>query len=130
MVDALRMWITLHSAVAARHQHILHRARTEPDVLALEEFSEVEVEAARLLHGQRSGRPVVSAAQLKLGELVLIIAKLSGYLGSATKAPPSIQVFERGMADGLPASEALTAYAKRQPSSCSWCNVPPPRGGT
>jgi hypothetical protein len=108
-LDALRMWITLHSAVAARHQHILHRARSEPDVLALEEFSDVEVEAARLLHGQRSGRTVAPAAQLKLGELVLLIARLGGYVGSPNRAPPGIQVFERGMADVLPASETVTA---------------------
>jgi Transposase DNA-binding len=128
-LDALRMWITLHSAVAARHQHILHRARTEPDVLALEEFSEVEVEAARLLHGQRSGRLVVPATQLKLGELVLIIAKLGGYLGSATKAPPGIQVFERGMADVLPASEALTALRNVRPRDASRATSPRPAGG-
>jgi hypothetical protein len=112
IVGWLCMWITLHSAVAARHQHILHRARTEPDVLALEEFSEVDAEAARLLHGQRSGRPVAPAAQLKLGELVLIVAKLGGYIGSPSKVPPGIQVFERGMADVLPASEALTAMRR------------------
>ena len=128
-LDALRMWITLHSAVAARHQHILHRARTEPEVSALEEFSEVEVEAARLLHGERSGRPVTPAAQLKLGELVLIIAKLGGYLGSPSKAPPGIQLFERGMADVLAASEALTAMRNAGYGVVGVKRPPAPAGG-
>jgi hypothetical protein len=128
-LDTLRMWITLHSAVAARHQHILHRARMEPDVLGLEEFSEVEVEAARLLHGQRSGRPVAPATQLKLGELVLIIAKLGGYVGSPSKAAPGIQLFERGMADVLPASEALTAMRYPRPAVLGVKRPPAPAGG-
>jgi hypothetical protein len=94
--NALAKWIILHVAVASRLQHVLHRSRNEPDVSASEEFSREEIEATLLLREQEYGKVYASGSTPSLGELVLFIAELGGYMGlKRSGGPPGIKIFER-----------------------------------
>ncbi len=94
--DALAKWITLHVAVASRLQHILYRSRDEPDVPADQEFSRDEIEATLLLREQEYAKFYPADRTPSLGELVLFIAELGGYMGlKRSGGPPGIKIFER-----------------------------------
>lgn len=96
--NARRKWIMLHTSVSARLQHVLHRARSEPDVAALEEFAAEEIEATHaLLVGRHMASSLGSVESAKLGEVVESIARLGGYQGpTRSGGPPGIQTFQRG----------------------------------
>jgi hypothetical protein len=116
---ALAKWITLHVAVASRLQHILHRSREEPDVPADEEFSRDEIEATLLLREAAYGKKYPADRTPSLAELVFFIAKLGGYMGSATsKSRPGIKIFERAFVRVEAAAEVVAALRTRQ--------LPPP----
>lgn len=112
--DALAKWITLHVAVASRLQHILYRSREEPDVPALEEFSPDEIEATLLLREQEYGKVYPADRTPSLGELVLFIAELGGYMGlKRSGGPPGIKIFERAFLRVEAASLAVAALNAR-----------------
>ncbi len=52
--DALCKWATLHLAVASRAIHLSHRARSEPDAPATEEFAREEIDAVLLWQKKRT----------------------------------------------------------------------------
>jgi hypothetical protein len=94
--EAIAKWITLHVAVASRLQHILYRSRDEPDVPADQEFSKDEIQATLLLRQQEYGKTYPEDRTPSLGELVLFIAQLGGYMGpTRSGGPPGIKIFER-----------------------------------
>jgi len=112
--DALAKWITLHSAVASRLQHILYRSRDEPDVPAIEEFSSDEIEATLLLREQQDANTYPADRSPSLSELVLFIARLGGYMGlKRTGGPPGIKIFERGFLRVEAASCVVAALRAR-----------------
>ena len=112
--DALAKWITLHVAVASRLQHILYRSRNEPGVPAAEEFSIDEIEATLLLREHEYGRTYPADHAPSLGELVLFIAELGGYMGEKrTGGPPGIKIFERAFLRVEAASFVLAAQKAR-----------------
>lgn len=107
--SAMAMWITLHVAVAARLQHILHRARVEPDVSAREEFSVDEIEATLILHKRRhTKRGQTYSDEPTLSQLVIYIAQIGGFFHTKQNPWPGIVTFERGFIDVLPAAYLLT----------------------
>ncbi len=111
---ALAKWITLHVAVASRLQSILYRAREEPDTPADQEFSRDEIEATLLLRESHYGKSYPSGRTPSLGELVFFIAKLGGYMGSATsKSPPGIKIFERAFLRVEAAAHVVAALRAR-----------------
>jgi hypothetical protein len=112
--DALAKWITLHVAVASRLEHILYRSRDEPDVSAVEEFSRDEIEATLLLREQEYGKTYPTDRTPSLGELVLFIAELGGYMGlKRSGGPPGIKIFERGFVRVEAASLVVAALKAR-----------------
>jgi Transposase DNA-binding/Transposase DDE domain len=112
--DALAKWITLQVAVASRLQHILHRSRTEPDVSSNEEFSGDEIEATLLLREQEYGKTYPAERVPSLGELVLFIAQLGGYMGAKSSGgPPGIKIFERAFLRVEAASLVVAALRAR-----------------
>lgn len=111
---ALAKWITLHVAVAARLEHLLYRARTEPDVPAVEEFSQDEIDATLLLHKRRhtkKGQTYLDMPTLR--QLVIYIAQLGGFSHTKQNPWPGIITFQRGMADVLAASTLLAALREQ-----------------
>jgi hypothetical protein len=111
---AMAMWITLHLAVASRLEHILYRARTEPDAPAHEEFSTDEIDATILLHKRKhTKRGQTYPDVLSLGHLVIYIAQLGGFFYTKQNQWPGIVTFERGMIDVVAAS-ALLASLREQ----------------
>jgi len=112
--DALAKWITLHVAVASRLQHILYRSRDEPDVPADQEFSRDEIEATLLLREQEYSKTYPTDRTPSLGELVLFIAELGGYMGlKRSGGPPGIKIFERAFLRVEAASLAVAALHAR-----------------
>lgn len=112
--DALAKWITLHVAVASRLQHVLYRSRLEPDVVADTEFSPDEIEATLLLREQEYGKTYPNDHAPSLGEVVLFIAQLGGYMGlKRSGGPPGIRIFERGFLRVEAASLAVAALRAR-----------------
>jgi hypothetical protein len=115
--NALAKWITLHVAVASRLQHILYRSREEPDVSADTEFSRHEIEATLLLRESGYGKTFPADRSPTLGELVLFVAQLGGYMGlKSSGGPPGIRIFERGFLRVQAASEALATLSARASS--------------
>ena len=95
--EALRKWATLHLSVAAHRQHILHLARTQPELPATEVFERPVIDAALTLytaHRLDGPRPGTTPS---LGTLVDLIARLGGYAGKSSGGPPGIKLFARGM---------------------------------
>lgn len=112
--DALAKWITLHVAVASRLQHILYRSREEPNVAAHEEFSRDEIEATLLLREKEYGKTYPADRTPSLGELVLFIAQLGGYMGlKSSGGPPGIKIFERAFLRVEAASLVVAALRER-----------------
>lgn len=95
---ARRKWIVMTTSVSAHLQHVLYRARSEPDVAALEEFAAEEIEATQcLLAGRKMKAGFASIEQATLGQVVESMARLGGYQGpKRSGGPPGIQTFERG----------------------------------
>jgi hypothetical protein len=112
--NALAKWITLHAAVASRLQHILHRSREEPDVPADLEFSADEIQATLLLREQEYGKFYPADRSPSLGELVLFIAQLGGYMGpKSSGGPPGIKILERAFLRVEAASLVVAALRER-----------------
>jgi hypothetical protein len=112
--DALAKWITLIVAVASRLEHILYRSREEPDEPAETEFSREEIDATLLLREKEDGKVYPAGRTPSLGELVLFIALLGGYMGRhSSGGPPGIKVFERGFLRVEAASLVLAALGER-----------------
>jgi Transposase DNA-binding/Transposase DDE domain len=112
--EALAKWITLTVAVASRLQHILHRSREEPDAPAETEFSRDEIEATLLLREKEHGKVYPAGRGPTLGEIVLFVAMLGGYLGHhSSGGPPGVKVFERGFLRVETASLTLAALQDR-----------------
>jgi hypothetical protein len=97
--QARRKWIVMSTSVSARLQQVMYRARSEPDVGALEEFEAEEIEAVEcLLMGQRMKVPFASVEGAKLGQVVEAIARVGGYQGKRSGGPAGVKVLSRGMA--------------------------------
>ncbi len=111
---ALAKWITLHVAVAARLEHILYRARAEPDVPAVEEFSKDEIDATLILHKRRHTKKGQTYLDMPtLGQLVIYIAQIGGFSHTKKNPWPGIVTFQRGMMDIVTASTVLTALREQ-----------------
>lgn len=109
--DARRKLLVMVTSASARLQHVLHRARTEPDISALDEFTESEVTAVRLLLvGRKMSVSFKTAQSATLMQVVESIARLGGYQGvKHTHGPPGIQTFTRGFEQIEAVSAALEA---------------------
>jgi len=103
--DALCKWATLHLAVASRAIRLSHRARTEPDAPAAEEFAREEIDAILLWQKKRTKlRPGDTPA---LGEIVHLVALLGGYTGKSSGGPPGPTVIGRGLEKVAVAAETI-----------------------
>lgn len=106
-LDRFRIWATLLAAVAARAERLKHRARTEPEVSALEEFTRDEIDAVILL---RKPRGITVGAKPTLGEVVLWIAEYGGYTGKSSGGPPGTKIIARALIEVDAAARAIAAF--------------------
>lgn len=106
--SAVIKWATILAAVASRAEHLRYRARSEPSAPATEEFSADELEAIDLLERQRRSKVRANAKDELLGEIVVRVALLGGYVRSKGNGPPGASTIGRGLERVLMAAEILT----------------------
>jgi hypothetical protein len=114
--SAMAIWITLHVAVAGRLEHLLYRARTEPDVPAALEFSKDEIDATILLHKRHHTKKGQTYSDTpSLGQLVIYIAQIGGFAHTKQNKWPGIVTFQRGMMDVVAVSSVLPSLREQGP---------------
>jgi len=112
--SAMAIWITLHVAVAGRLEHLLYRARTEPDVPAVVEFSQDEIDATLLLHKRRHTKKGQTYSAIpSLGQLIIYIAQIGGFAHTKQNKWPGIVTFQRGMMDVAAVSSVLPSFREQ-----------------
>jgi hypothetical protein len=93
--EAMLKWATIHGAVAARAIHLARRARTEPDVPASTEFTQLEMDAAIVLRRRRTN--LRKGDVPTLAAMVGLVADIGGYVGKSSGGPPGPTVIARGL---------------------------------
>ena len=118
--SAMAMWITLHLAVASRLEHILYRARTEPDAPAHEEFSTDEIDATILLHKRNHTKRGQTYPDVpSLLQLVIYIAQL--WLLSHQAKPVARDRHLRARHDRRGRRVCAAGFPARTRPSLTWC---------
>jgi hypothetical protein len=103
---AIRIWTTLHAAVAMRLLRMTYLAREQPTLPAADEFTEDEIHAVYLAKKQAwTGK-----AKPSIAKITLWIAELGGYFGKSV-GPPGMIVLSRGWERVVPVAQAL-AYMR------------------
>jgi hypothetical protein len=103
-LDAITRWGTILAAVAARVERLRLLSRTQPDLCALEEFTQHELDAAIVLSETKRfevGSPMT------LAEAVRLVAMVGGYMGRKRDGPPGSITIRRGLERVLPAATAM-----------------------
>ncbi|WXA90736.1 IS4 family transposase [Pendulispora brunnea] len=106
---AVRTWATLLAAVATRIERLKHLARTEPDLAATVELSDIELDALKLLKRQQKKKTeVVGDGVPTIAVAVRWIADLGGYTGKSSGGPPGATTIGRGLEDLAVAARVLS----------------------
>lgn len=108
---ALMKWATLHAAVATRAVHLAYLARSKPETPALEEFTETELEAVRVLKSEHT--KVRLGSSPTLSQVVVMIAELGGYTGKSSGGPPGPTVLARGLKEVAMAAKVLRILGRK-----------------
>ena len=90
------IWAVILASVAMRIERLIHLAREQPELPASEELTKVELDALIVL---RRPENYEMGEVLTIGEAVLWIAELGGYLGKSSGGPPGAIVLGRGLRD-------------------------------
>jgi len=94
---AFQVWAGLLLCVAVRTERLKRLSREEPELPAEQEFSPEEIEALKLLSPRAKKRSDPNA-EVKLGEAVLWVAELGGFMGpTPSRGPPGSIVIQRGL---------------------------------
>lgn len=105
-LDAIVRWATILSAVAARIERLKLLSRQQPDIDALEEFSQDELDAAIVLSETKHFEV---GAKMTLHDAVRLVALVGGYMGRTRDGPPGSITIRRGLDLVLPAATAIAA---------------------
>ena len=109
---AIEKWAILHCAVATRALRLSQLARTQPEVLATEEFTQPEIDAAIVLRRRRTKLHLGDVPSL--GEIVRMIADIGGYTGKSSGGPPGPTVIARGLERLGVAAQVVEAMQRRK----------------
>ena len=102
------IWAVILASVAMRIERLIHLAREQPELPASEELTKVELDALIVL--RRAENYKVGDVPT-IGEAVLWIAELGGYLGKSSGGPPGAVVLGRGLRDVETAARVLNNLA-------------------
>ncbi len=97
------------AANAARIERLKHLARNSPDRPANDEFTELEIQATRLMKRKYKKRTeTIPDTMPSVGQMVLWLAELGGYTGpKSSGGPPGSITIKRGLDFILPAAAML-----------------------
>jgi hypothetical protein len=105
---AVHKWAILLAAVAARSERLKHLARSQPDQPATIELTPVEIRALILLRRRYRRRDeVVPDTVPSIGQAVLWLAEMGGYMGKSSGGPPGGITIRRGLEHLEPAAKML-----------------------
>lgn len=107
--DAIRRWAIILAAVAARAERLKRLSRESPDVDALTEFSQDELDAAIYYMEPKQWQP---GDAMTLQEAVRLVAMAGGYMGRKGDGPPGSITIRRGLERVLPAAAVLRAQRR------------------
>ncbi len=102
--DALRRWATILAAVATRIERLKRLSRETPDLDALTEVSQAEIDIAIAYTEDKRWKP---GERISLKEAVRLIAMVGGYMGRKGDGPPGSITIGRGLERLAPAVIAL-----------------------
>lgn len=92
---AVTKWVTILATVAARALRLANMLRTAPELPASSEFTDYEIEACFLLSKRkRDGRK-----RILLGEFLMMVAGLGGFMNKHSTNLPGPTVIGRGLDD-------------------------------
>jgi Transposase DNA-binding/Transposase DDE domain len=102
-------WAILLAANAARIERLKHLARNSPDRPANDEFTELEIQATRLMKRKYKKRTeTIPDTMPSVGQMILWLAELGGYTGlKSSGGPPGSITIKRGLDFILPIAAAL-----------------------
>ncbi len=106
-LDALRRWATILAAVATRVERLKLLSRETPDVDALTEFTQDELDAAIML--SKSKKAPKLGEFVTLNAAVRMVARFGGYPDRKSDGPPGSITIRRGLERILPAAAVLKA---------------------
>lgn len=112
-VAAVVRWATILAVVATRIERLKTLSRTEPDRPARDELSEDEVEALRLISGERQHWPK-NWSEMTIGQAVNLIAYLGGW-GGRSQGPAGSTTLGRGLERVEMAASVVAAIRTRPP---------------
>lgn len=104
--DAIRRWATILAAVAVRVERLKKLSREQPDIDALTEFTQEEIDSAIILTETKDLQP---GAKLSLKDAVRLVAMVGGYMGRNRDGPPGSITIRRGLERVAPAAAVLRA---------------------
>lgn len=102
--EAIRRWATILAAVAARVERLKRLSRETPDVDALTEVSQAEIDLAIAYTEDKRFKP---GDKMNLREAVRLIAMVGGYMGRNSDGPPGSTTIRRGLERLAPAVKAM-----------------------
>jgi hypothetical protein len=109
-VDPMIKWATILAAVAVRIERIKLLSRKEPQRLATDEYSPLELRAIVLLRfGKAAKQRPVDSASITLGQATIWVAQIGGYTGKSSGGPPGSITLARGFREVAVAVRALAA---------------------
>jgi len=106
---ALRRWATILAAVATRVERLKRLSRATPDVDALTEISQAEIDLAIAYTEDKRHKP---GDTISLKQAVRLIAMVGGYMGRNSDGPPGSITLKRGLERLAPALKALENFKR------------------
>lgn len=82
--ETILKWATILAAVAARALNLTKLVRTHPELPAIEQFTDYEIDAAFLLLKRKRHR----GHAVTLGEMIALVAELGGFANKYSKTHP------------------------------------------
>ncbi len=89
--DHVIRWAMIHAAVAARIERLKGLARTNPDALATEEFSQAELRALILVrHRFSKNRDDIDPGKVTVRQAIRWVGEMGGFTGGGRRFPGSV----------------------------------------
>jgi hypothetical protein len=109
-------WAPMLAAIAMRVERLKHLARTQSDLPASVELSEIEIDALRAAKTRIKKRTETIPSEMpSIGEAVRWIAELGGYTGKSSGGPPGSITIARGFERLLIWADAFACAREQKP---------------